>query len=293
MAERRRESASFVLGLLLALAGNLLVAQNAVAQDGSQAGAGEIFWYKDLNEAIAAAQQTNQPILVDFWADWCGPCKIMDAEVYTNPALVAAFREKMIGLRIHFDLQPEMVRKFEVPALPFLVFTNSYGTPLLEHRGLLEAEDMTTVIKAFPADLTEINRLDRRLQEDRNHFPALRDMGQRLREVGFYQASSGFYERALRHNDARRDPAQREPILYSMALNSLALQDGDAAASSLERCLKEFPQSVRKPDFLLSLGRAYILKEDRNRAKRSLDTLVKEFPRTPAAQAAQELLSTL
>ena len=272
--------------MLFVFAGNFLFAQNSTKD-------GEIFWYKNLDEAVAAAQQTNQPILIDFWADWCGPCKIMDAEVYTNPALVAAFREKMIGLRIHFDLQPDVVRKFDVPALPYLVFADSYGTKLLTHRGLLEAQDMTTVIKAFPSDLTEINRLDRILQEDKNHFPAIRDMGERLRELGFYQASSDFYERALRHNEAKKDAAQREPILYSLALNSLALQDGNSAAPALERCLKEFPKSARKSDFLLGLGRAYLLKEDPKKARRSLDALVHGFPQSPAAQAARELLDTL
>ena len=292
MAKRRSASAgNFVLGLLFVLAGNSFFAQKVFGQDNSKDG--EIHWFKDLDEAVVAARQTNQPIMIDFWADWCCPCKIMDAEVYTNPAFVAAFREKMIGLRVHFDLQPDIVRKFDVPALPYLVFTNSYGTELLNHLGLLDAQDMTTVINAFPADLTEINRIDLILQKDKNHFPAMRDMGERLREIGFYQASSGYFEKALRHNEAKMDAAQREPILYSLALNSLALQDGNSAASALERCLKEFSKSARKPDFLLGLGRAYLLKEDQKKAKRSLDTLVREFPQSPAAQAARELLATL
>src|SRR3990170_4139651 len=185
----------------------------------------EIRWFKNLAEASAVAQKTNQPMMIDFWADWCAPCKIMDAEVYQAPELVAAFGQKMIGVRIHFDLQPEMVRKFNVPALPYLVFTNSYGTELLHHRGMLEAEDMTAVINAFPADLSEINRLDRALQEDKNHFASLRDMGQRLREIGFYEASNRFFEQALRRDEAKKDAAQREAILYWTALNSLALRD--------------------------------------------------------------------
>jgi len=251
----------------------------------------EIRWYKDLKEAVAVAQQTNQPMMIDFWADWCAPCKVMDAEVYTNSELIDAFNEKMIGVRIHFDLQPDQVRKFNVPALPYFVFTNSYGTELMHHRGMLETDDLLAVVKAFPADLSEINRLDRALQEDKNHFASLRDMAQRLRESGFYESSNGFYDKALKHDNAKRDAAQREVIVYSMALNWLALRDGKAAASALERCLKEFSNSDRRPEFLLALGRAYVLDGKDDKAKKSLDTLLAEFPQSPAAQAARELLN--
>lgn len=287
MAQRNKPSRrNLIAGLLFVLASPLFI-QPALAQES------EIQWFKNLDEAVAAAQESNRPIMIDFWADWCAPCRVMDAEVYTNPALIAAFREKMIGLRVHFDLQPEMARKYGVPALPYFVFTNSNGTELLNHRGILEVEDLSALVKAFPADLSEVNRLDRVLQEDKDHFPALRDMGHELRQMGFYHSSSTFFEKALKHRDIRNDTAQREPILYSMALNSLAIQDANSAASAFERCLKEFSKSSRKPDFLLGLGQAYLLKDDQKKAKRSFDQLVQEFPDSKAAAAARGLLAKL
>ena len=253
----------------------------------------EILWYKDLDDAVEVATSTDRPMMIDFWADWCIPCRVMDVEVYTDPTLVAAFDQKMIGVRIHVDFQPAMARRFNAVGLPYLVFTNSYGTELMHHAGFLEAEDLTAVVRAFPADVSELNRYDRALQEDKDHFSSLVAMGRRLQDLGFYGSSSGYFERALKHDNAKQDPATRETILYAMALNALQLMDGESAVSSLEQGLKEFPASARKPEFLLALGRAYVLEDETEKAVQALDRVIAEFPLSPASDEARDLLATL
>jgi thioredoxin-like negative regulator of GroEL len=251
--------------------------------------AADIFWYQDLKQASAAAQQANLPMFIDFWADWCAPCKVMDAEVYTDPRVIRAFEGRIIGVRLHFDLQPDLTRRFNVPALPFLVFTNSYGTALLYQRGIIEAEDLARVVQAIPP-MTEINRIDRALQEDRNDFVNVLAMARTLRGAGFYETSNGFYDRASKHNAAKRDADSRESILYDMSLNWIELQDGRQAASTLERILKDFSKSTRRADVLLALGRAYTIDEKPDRARRALNSVITEFPQSAAARQAQALL---
>src|SRR5438477_136417 len=77
-----------------------------------------ISWFKDLERASHVAKKTNQPMMIEFWADWCAACKLMEETIYTDPKLVAAVSEKIIPVRIHFDLQQDLARKYNVPALP-------------------------------------------------------------------------------------------------------------------------------------------------------------------------------
>jgi thioredoxin-like negative regulator of GroEL len=254
--------------------------------------ASEIKWYTDLKEASEAARKRDLPMFIDFWADWCGVCKIMDAEVYTDARVIKAFEEKAIGVRLHFDLQPDVARKYNVPALPYLLFTNSYGTLLVHHRGLLEAEDLAKILEAMPP-LEVINRLDRDLQKDKNHFPSLLGMARELRAAGFYQSSNAYYDRASKHRLVRNDPAARESILFDSALNSLELQDGKSAAAALEECLKDFPASPRKADFLVALGRAYALDDKVDKARTVLSAVVRDYPQSSAAVEARKLLESL
>jgi thiol-disulfide isomerase/thioredoxin len=219
------------------------------------AAAGEIRWYQDLKQASEAAQKANLPMFIDFWADWCAACNIMDVEVYTDAKVIETFEEKAIGVRVHFDLQPDLARKYNVPALPYLLFTNSYGTPLLHSRGLIEAEDLVKILHAMPS-LETINHLDRTLQQDKNDYKSLVAMGGELRSAGFYEASNTYYERASKQRAFRNDAAARESVPYEMALNWLELQDGKKAASILGKWLKDFPNSARKGDVQAALLRA-------------------------------------
>ena len=261
----------------------LISTKPAAAQEGIQ-------WYKDLKQATAAAQRANLPMFIDFWADWCDACKFMDADVYPDPQVIQTFKQKVIGVRIHFDLQQEVARKYKVEALPYLVFTNSYGTPLLTYRGLMEAEDLIEGVNAMPS-LSEINRLDLILQKNKNHVEALEAMGDQLRMIGFFQTSIEYYERAIKTSEIKRDAAKRESMMIAIGSSYLELQAGEQAVSVFERILKEFPRSEKRAELLLGQARGYYFDGNDSKAQQLLRSIMEEYPNSETAKTAQQLLA--
>jgi thioredoxin-like negative regulator of GroEL len=259
----------------------------------ARAGDAGIPWLKDLERASEVAQKTNQPMMIEFWADWCSSCKVMDEDIFTNTKLIAAVGERIVPVRIHFDLQKDLVRKYNVPAIPYIVFTNSYGTKLMHHQGILKATDLIAVIKALPADVSKLNQFDQLLQKDKNHFESLLGMGRELRAAGFFESSNKYFTMALKQNDAKKDSGQREGILMELGLNFLELQDDRRAMQTFEKCLKEFPASKNRPDFLLNLARSYILSQRKEKARESLEAVIEAFPESETARRAQVLLKSL
>ena len=173
----------------------------------------EIHWYKDLNQAVSYASESNKPMMLDFWADWCVACTVMEKEVYTEPAVIEAASTRFLPVQIDFDRRPELARKYRVEGLPTLLFTDSRGEELFRYVGVLDAATLTELLKALPADVSEINRLRESLERDKNNFEVLAGLGDQMRIIGLWRMSNQYYERALKQDRAKKALPERERLM--------------------------------------------------------------------------------
>jgi len=70
------------------------------------------------NDFAAVAEQSAVPVLVDFWAAWCGPCRMV------SPVLDKLARErpgKIKLVKVDVDKSPGLSRRFDVQAIPTLM----------------------------------------------------------------------------------------------------------------------------------------------------------------------------
>lgn len=111
----------------------VLVCTYGIAAGQSRANKGIQFFEGTLKEAIAQAKKEGKFVFFDAYASWCGPCKTMEKEVFTDSAVAKYFNEKFVSIRIDMEKGegPELAKKYpSINGYPSLLFLNNNGMPV-------------------------------------------------------------------------------------------------------------------------------------------------------------------
>lgn len=102
---------------------------------GILAGAANAGWKTDLDAALQQAKETGRPVLIHFYADWCGPCRQMESTVLNSSKVLDACRTACIAVKVNLDHHEAVAQKYGVAALPTDVFVSPTGEILGRHVG--------------------------------------------------------------------------------------------------------------------------------------------------------------
>jgi thioredoxin-related protein len=121
----------------------IFIAALSNAQDGIQ------FFGGSWEEAIETAKKEHKIIFMDAFAEWCGPCKRMAKEVFTQKEVGDFFNKHFINVKIDMEKGegPKLGQKYKVSAYPTLIFVDGTGEVVNAQVGGVNADQLLGLAK--------------------------------------------------------------------------------------------------------------------------------------------------
>ena len=143
----RKKHKSWLRGVPLTFAATVIlsiIAAGCTQREGSQVSGQKLLTLTTENfqdEVIAS----SRPVLVDFWAAWCGPCKVIAPTV---AELAVEFEGKAKIGKVDVDAQTELAQKYSITAIPALLIFKD-GKVVQRFVGVREKSELKTALAKF------------------------------------------------------------------------------------------------------------------------------------------------
>jgi thioredoxin-like negative regulator of GroEL len=229
-------------------------------------------WITGTNKALKEARSTGKPVVVDLWAVWCEPCKLMEKTTFKDSKVleeIAGF----VPLKVDADADTLFVERYEIEVFPTTLFMDEHGDEISRLEGFIDANvmhrNLELVADGYDAYLGH--------SAQQNDPEALRAMAIYMLEVGNPDEAVKFLRKATKlARGAERAALEELELMLAEAMLSCG-RAGPAA--------KEFARLADSATGPESRGRALVglVRAERERgreaqAAEALARLREEFP---------------
>lgn len=146
----------------------------------------EVSTENEMEQAQKKAAEQDLYLFVDVYAVWCGPCKMMDRDVYTDPAVSAYMNTNFVSVRM--DGEKDFGRKFaarnQLEGYPTMFIFDPEGEYISKIVGFTQSDQLVSSLTGIVDNYAEVNRYrelsdSRKLDEKElaEYIEALRMMG--------------------------------------------------------------------------------------------------------------------
>ncbi len=143
----------------------------------------EVKWVKgDLQKALNSAKKEEKIVMIDFYTDWCMPCKILDKTVWQDDEVGKKIKGMpLIPLKLDAEKEGAIAaKKYSVKVYPTILFIDSDGKEIVRVLGFSDKETILKKIEDACKNNDPIEVLQEKYEKNKNDFESGLSLAQKL-----------------------------------------------------------------------------------------------------------------
>ena len=178
---------------------------------------GVVRWFEgSFDEAVAKAKSEDKLIFIDFWTDWCGWCKRLDKDTFSQDSVASELGDVIcLSIDAESETGAPLAKRFAVQGFPALILVNGEGQAQDSIGGYLPPKAFITEIQRVKRKEGTVDGLEAAVAADDNDLEARFQLAQKLQQLG---DGAGFETQLA-------EIRKRDPEGSSAPLRTLAFQE--------------------------------------------------------------------
>lgn len=120
--------------------------------------------WRSFNDGMAEAKKSGRKVMIDVYTSWCGWCKKMDKDTYSDATVADYLNRKYVAIKLDAEssnklqyqgkpyTERELAEAFGVSGYPSIIFLNETGEPITVYPGYADAGKFKTVLSYIGED---------------------------------------------------------------------------------------------------------------------------------------------
>jgi outer membrane protein assembly factor BamD (BamD/ComL family) len=233
--------------------------------------------------ALKAAGEKNQDILIKFYTDWCGWCKRLDSVTYRHPDVIA-LTDNIVFARVNAEKDTLIAQRYGIAGYPTIVLTKPDGTEIDRIYGYREGPEFASMVNDYLAGKNTLDDYLQRAEQNPSSelYYAIADkyMGRKQ-----YDNAETYYRQIL-----KADPANKEGYSDSavLSLADMKVRDKEYAAAidMFQKLIQTYPESDLVDNAAFNVAKTQRRAEKFDEAIASFKSFIDTYPQSDLVEQA-------
>lgn len=250
-------------------------------------------WIQSYQQALKQAQQEDKLILAYLYTDWCGYCKKMEAETFTDPAVIDEMSDSYVWLKLNAETDGEgrqLQERFNITGYPGLLLLDGDGQEMERISGFVPAGAFRQRVAAAAGGPGSFVSLLRTASQEPDSIEVQYRLAEEYIERGDFSAAIERLRRVI-ELDPENSSGKADLSYYYLALSLASQGNEEMALLELDSLESSFPGSDYIADSTFLRGQIYYHSGNRDQAEKVLAAYVQDYPEHIHVSKARDILA--